>query len=101
MGDPPTQAAHPWADTPYATLADQGCAHPSLRLLVGPPQVRDHGAVLFRGFPLDTPEDFAALQEEGLGIENLPCVGGASAQCHPLSWSPTPPPTPPHSRNGV
>ena len=42
--------------------------------------VRDHGAVLFRGFPLATPEDFAALIDEGLGVENMPYVGGAAVR---------------------
>jgi hypothetical protein len=43
-------------------------------------QVRVHGAVLFRGFPIATPEEFAAMLEDGLRIENLPYVGGAAVR---------------------
>jgi len=39
-----------------------------------------HGAILFRDFPVESPEDFAAVVADGLGIENLPYVGGAAVR---------------------
>lgn len=39
-----------------------------------------HGAILFRGFPVETPEHFAAVVQEGLGMENLPYMGGAAVR---------------------
>jgi len=35
----------------------------------------DHGAILFRGFPINSPEDFATFIQ-GLQFENFPYVGG-------------------------
>ncbi|KAJ3207100.1 hypothetical protein HDU67_007683 [Dinochytrium kinnereticum] len=37
----------------------------------------ENGAILFRGFPLDRPEDFSDFVE-ALGVEPLPYVGGAA-----------------------
>ena len=40
-------------------------------------QLKDHGAILFRNFPIQQPEDFEALIEAG-HFEAMPYVGGAA-----------------------
>ena len=40
-------------------------------------QLKDHGAILFRNFPIQQPEDFEALIEAGQ-FEAMPYVGGAA-----------------------
>jgi hypothetical protein len=42
-------------------------------------ELRDQGAILFRGFPIDGAEDFNDFVE-ALGIENLPYIGGAAVR---------------------
>jgi len=38
-----------------------------------------HGAVLFHGFPVDTPDDFSAVVD-ALALENMPYIGGAAVR---------------------
>jgi hypothetical protein len=40
-------------------------------------QIRKHGALLFRGWPVESPEQFNDLCE-ALGMQPLPYVGGAA-----------------------
>ena len=40
-------------------------------------QLKDHGAILFRNFPIQNPQDFEALIEAG-AFEAMPYVGGAA-----------------------
>eukprot|EP00128_Syssomonas_multiformis_P016374 Colp12_sorted_trinity150504_noHs@25283 len=42
-------------------------------------QVCSHGAILFRGFPLSTPEEFDAFFQ-ALHLQNMPYVGGAAVR---------------------
>ena len=42
-------------------------------------ELRKQGAILFRGFPINSPEDFQDFVD-ALGIENLPYVGGAAVR---------------------
>lgn len=42
-------------------------------------ELRDQGAILFRGFPIKCAEDFQDFVD-ALGIENLPYVGGAAVR---------------------
>ncbi|MCG8417119.1 MAG: TauD/TfdA family dioxygenase [Proteobacteria bacterium] len=42
-------------------------------------RVMQHGAVLLRGFAIDTPDDFAAFVDS-LGLDNMPYVGGAAVR---------------------
>ena len=42
-------------------------------------ELRQQGAILFRGFPIHCAEDFQDFVD-ALGIENLPYVGGAAVR---------------------
>lgn len=42
-------------------------------------ELREQGAILFRGFPIQSAEDFSDFVE-ALGIESLPYVGGAAVR---------------------
>jgi hypothetical protein len=42
-------------------------------------ELKEQGAILFRGFPIDGAEDFSDFVE-ALGIENLPYIGGAAVR---------------------
>lgn len=41
--------------------------------------LEEHGAVLFRGFPIDTPEDFDTFSK-AFGFANFPYIGGAAVR---------------------
>ena len=42
-------------------------------------QARDHGAVLLRGFAVDSPDEFARVVE-ALELDNMPYIGGAAVR---------------------
>lgn len=42
-------------------------------------RARDHGAVLLRGFAVKSPDEFARVVE-GLGLDNMPYIGGAAVR---------------------
>jgi hypothetical protein len=44
-------------------------------------ELLQYGAILFRGFPTNTANDFNAVVE-AFGFENLPYVGGAAPRKH-------------------
>jgi hypothetical protein len=64
-------------------------------------ELREQGAILFRGFPIHSAEDFSDFVE-ALGIESLPYVGGAAVrhrvykEVHTTNESPPEAPIPFH-----
>lgn len=42
-------------------------------------RVQDHGAILFRGFAVNTPDDFSDVVD-ALQVENMPYIGGAAVR---------------------
>ena len=71
----------------FAAAASAGCDRDIERWLTWTTENRgrlrrlllQHGAILFRGFPVDTPEDFDAFVRS-FGYETFPYVGGAAAR---------------------
>lgn len=54
-----------------------------------------HGAILFRGFPINSPEDFNAIVE-AFGFEELPYLGGAAPRTNVVGRVFTANESPPH-----
>jgi hypothetical protein len=78
-------------------MFDWAAAHKSSLAL----ELRKQGAILFRGFPINSAEDFQDFVD-ALGIENLPYVGGAAVRhqiykgIHTTNESPSDQPIPFH-----
>lgn len=71
---PLTLKAHP-SPAPTSALCEWIAAHRDELF----DRATDHGAVLLRGFSVDTPEDFSAVVE-ALDLENMPYIGGAAVR---------------------
>lgn len=68
-----------WAAAAGETSTDSLCAWIQEHRDTVFEHVQEHGAILFRGYAVNTPEDFAAVVES-LDLENMPYIGGAAVR---------------------